>query len=104
MRPKGLLSPLGSPPSSCSSGGAASSGSSASSSKAARPRRSERVMAAAEPVADDDLVVKWRERYAAVLGYDPADAALIAISDRDMHQLEHLLEAGCPPELALRIT
>ena len=38
------------------------------------------------------------------LGADAALAAEIASSDADVHEIERLLEAGCPLELAWTIT
>jgi hypothetical protein len=53
---------------------------------------------------DDDLVVLcWRTERLIALGYELRDAAYLAISDVDVHELERLIGKGCPTETAVRI-
>lgn len=61
-------------------------------------------MVAVESLTEEEQVVRWREQFARSLGYSPANALLIAISLRDLHELEGLIAAGCPLDLALRIS
>jgi hypothetical protein len=46
----------------------------------------------------------WRTRRMVSLGADAELAAKIADSDADVHEIERLLKAGCPLELAWTIT
>lgn len=48
--------------------------------------------------------IRWRTQRMRSLGADAALAAEIANSHADVHEIEHLLEAGCPLELAWAIT
>ena len=48
--------------------------------------------------------VRWRTQRMRSLGADAALAAEIANSYADVHDIERLLEAGCPLELAWSIT
>ena len=48
--------------------------------------------------------ITWRMRRMLSLGADSALAAEIADSDVDVHDIERLLKAGCPLELAWTIT
>jgi hypothetical protein len=47
--------------------------------------------------------INWRTRRMASLGADAELAAKIAHSDADVHDIERLLKAGCPLELAWTI-
>jgi hypothetical protein len=50
-------------------------------------------------------VVAWRRRRLADSGFPPPLAAQLAGDPRfDLHALIDLVERGCPPELAVRIT
>ena len=48
--------------------------------------------------------ISWRTRRMVSLGADADLAADIAKSDADVHEIERLLKAGCPLELAWTIT
>lgn len=49
-------------------------------------------------------VAEWRERCLEAAGFDPATAAILAGDcGYDVHGLITLVEAGCPPHLAVRI-
>lgn len=48
--------------------------------------------------------IRWRTQRMTSLGADAALAAEIANSHADVHEIERLLEAGCPLELAWAIT
>jgi hypothetical protein len=53
---------------------------------------------------DDDLMVLcWRTERLIALGYELREAAYLAISDIDVHELERLIGKGCPTETAVRI-
>lgn len=53
---------------------------------------------------DDDLeVARWRTERLLELGYELRQAAFLAISGIDVHELERLIGKGCPPETAVRI-
>jgi len=53
---------------------------------------------------DDDLtVVRWRTERLIALGYELREAAFLAISRVDIHELERLIGKGCPPATAVRI-
>jgi hypothetical protein len=53
---------------------------------------------------DDDLtVVLWRTDRLLALGYPLRDAAYLALSDVDLHEIERLIGKGCPVETAVRI-
>jgi hypothetical protein len=53
---------------------------------------------------DDELiVVRWRTERLIALGYELREAAFLAISRVDIHELERLIETGCPPATAVRI-
>ena len=53
---------------------------------------------------DDDLtVLRWRTERLAALGYELREAAFLAISQIDVHELERLIGSGCPPAIAVRI-
>ena len=49
-------------------------------------------------------VAGWRERRLEAAGFDEATAVILAGDcGFDLHGLINLVEAGCPPELAVRI-
>jgi hypothetical protein len=51
-----------------------------------------------------DKVERWRAEALERVGYDIASALqLAARPDVDLHRAIELVEAGCPPELALQI-
>ena len=53
---------------------------------------------------DDGLTVLcWRTERLLALGYELREAAYLAISDVDVHELERLIGKGCPAETAVRI-
>ena len=53
---------------------------------------------------DDDLTVLcWRTERLLALGYELRQAAFLAISQVDFHELERLIGSGCPPAIAVRI-
>ena len=53
---------------------------------------------------DAELVVTgWRTERLVGLGYDPREAASLAFSEVDLHELERLIGKGCPPATAVRI-
>ena len=64
----------------------------------------ERGLEAAEAVREDARVTAWRFDQLRQAGYDEAAAADLAERDDiDLHRAVELVEAGCPPALALRI-
>jgi hypothetical protein len=53
---------------------------------------------------DDDItVLRWRTERLVALGYELREAAFLAISQVDVHELERLIGSGCPPATAVRI-
>jgi hypothetical protein len=53
---------------------------------------------------DDELcVLRWRTERLMALGYEFAQAALLACSPADVHELERLIARGCPLGTAARI-
>ena len=53
---------------------------------------------------DDELVVtRWRTERLVRLGYELREAASLALSKVDVHELERLIGNGCPPATAVRI-
>ncbi len=52
---------------------------------------------------DDVTVLCWRTERLIALGYGLREAAYLAISDVDVHELERLIGKGCPTETAVRI-
>lgn len=53
---------------------------------------------------DEDLrVLYWRTERLIALGYPKREAISLAASPIDIHELEHLIRRGCPPEMAPRI-
>ncbi len=56
------------------------------------------------PQLDDDLaLVRWRSERLVALGYELREASFLAVSRVDIHELERLIENGCPPATAVRI-
>jgi hypothetical protein len=63
-------------------------------------------MPAVEEIVETELerVERWRAEELMRAGYDPAAAADLASRlDVDLHGAIHLLESGCPAELAVQI-
>ncbi len=68
-------------------------------------------MTKATAITDDTVIIRvqgsaeisWRTTRLVSLGADPELAATIADSDADVHDIERLLKAGCPLELAWTI-
>ena len=61
-------------------------------------------LAGERPRLDDDLaLVRWRSERLVALGYELREASFLAISRVDIHELERLIENGCPPATAVRI-
>ena len=54
---------------------------------------------------DDEAsrVLDWRERRLLALGYPPVGATLLACAPIDIHDIERLVERGCPLDLAVKI-
>jgi hypothetical protein len=53
---------------------------------------------------DEELtVVLWRTERLVALGYELREAAVLAFSHLDIHELESLIAKGCPPSTAVRI-
>ena len=53
---------------------------------------------------DQELdVIHWRTRRLLGIGYGPDEAARLALSPVDIHELERLIGTGCPLETAVRI-
>ena len=53
---------------------------------------------------DEDLtVLRWRTERLIALGYELREAAFLAISQIDIHEIERLIGSGCPPATAVRI-
>ena len=53
---------------------------------------------------DEELdVVRWRVRRLLGIGFELDEAARLALSRIDIHELEHLIGNGCPLETAVRI-
>jgi hypothetical protein len=51
----------------------------------------------------DSEVLWWREKRLVAMGFDPTRASDIARTTLDLHELEHLLGGGCPPQTAVAI-
>jgi hypothetical protein len=54
-------------------------------------------------LGDDLTVLRWRTERLVALGYQLREAAFLAISQIDVHELERLIGSGCPPATAVRI-
>jgi hypothetical protein len=52
---------------------------------------------------EDCVVVLWRREQFVQLGFDAADARLLAESPADLGEARRLSRAGCPLTLAFRI-
>ena len=53
---------------------------------------------------DEELdVIRWRTRRLLRIGYELEEAARLALSRVDIHELEHLIGNGCSLETAVRI-
>jgi hypothetical protein len=53
---------------------------------------------------DDDLnVQRWRTERLIDLGYAHGEAARLAATSVDTHELERLIRMGCPPDTAVLI-
>jgi hypothetical protein len=53
---------------------------------------------------DEELeVTRWRTERLLMLGYEDRESARLALSQIDIHTLEHLIAKGCPPRTAVRI-
>lgn len=61
------------------------------------------VVAEASLTGEEREVEDWRYRMFRELGLRPDDAAQLAHSHVDWHEVKRLLENGCSPELVLRI-
>jgi hypothetical protein len=48
-------------------------------------------------------VLAWRERRLVALGYPVGEATLLACAPVDIHDVERLIERGCPLDLAIKI-
>ena len=48
-------------------------------------------------------VVRWRTQRLLRIGYELREAARLALSRIDIHELEQLVGRGCPLETAVRI-
>lgn len=57
----------------------------------------------ANRLEEELAVVDWRTSRLRALGYGVRDAALLALTPVDVHDLERLISRGCPPETAVRI-
>ena len=53
---------------------------------------------------DDELaIIRWRTQRLLRIGYELREAARLALSRIDIHELEQLVGRGCPLETAVRI-
>jgi hypothetical protein len=53
---------------------------------------------------DDELeITRWRTERLLALGFSLREAAFLALTEVDVHELERLIAAGCPRETAVRI-
>ncbi len=54
--------------------------------------------------ADETLrILDWRQSRFLALGYPLDGATLLACAPVDVHEIEHLIERGCPLDLAVKI-
>ncbi len=53
--------------------------------------------------SEEQIVRVWRREQFGQLGFDPADAGLLADSSADLGEARRLRRIGCPLELAFRI-
>jgi hypothetical protein len=58
-----------------------------------------------EDVDEDETtrVLEWRQYRWLALGYSIAGAAVLACAPIDIHDVERLIERGCPLDLAVKI-
>lgn len=56
-----------------------------------------------KPPDEYEVVLAWRELRALDLRVPPQEAEVFAYSEGDLHDLERLIAAGCPPTLAFLI-
>ncbi len=54
-------------------------------------------------LTEQDKVQHWRERRILELGYQPEIAEVCALAELDWHALDHLIRAGCPLDLAIKV-
>lgn len=54
-------------------------------------------------LGDEGGAQRTRSRRLRLLGYDPSQAAALAMTNVDIDQVERLLGSGCPHDLAVRI-
>jgi Fe2+ transport system protein FeoA len=54
-------------------------------------------------LAERAAVERWRAKRLIALGFGYGEARRLALSDVDVHELERLIEMGCPPGTAVRI-
>ena len=54
-------------------------------------------------LADELAVAQWRTERLLSLGFGLREAAFLALSRVDIHELERLIGKGCPPQTAARI-
>ena len=74
-------------------------------------RRLHHTMSKTTAITDDTVIIRvpgsaeisWRTQRMVSLGADAELAAKIADSDADVHDIERLLKAGCPLDLAWTI-
>jgi hypothetical protein len=53
---------------------------------------------------EDELrVVRWRTEFLVALGFELREAAYLALSQVDVHELDWLIGRGCPRETAVQI-
>lgn len=55
------------------------------------------------PLDEDLAVMRWRTDRLLALGYGVREAAQLAVTAIDIHELERLIGLGCPLETAVRI-
>jgi hypothetical protein len=56
-----------------------------------------------EPETEDDRVRRWRLEQFRSLGFEPAEALVLAVSAADLHEARALVAAGCTLPLAFKI-
>lgn len=54
-------------------------------------------------LTEAERVRGWRLKVCLDLGYSIDVAESLTVSDADLHELEHLIRAGCPLDVAARI-
>lgn len=54
-------------------------------------------------LAERVAVERWRAERLIALGFSYGEARRLAMSHVDIHELERLIEKGCPPGTAVRI-